>query len=739
MTHIILFICVLVLAVSGVQDGDWKHSSLLQKQGAFANMNGLYEIANPNQDARVQFSTDYSTKNVEYFEVYTLPIQTVYAEVYWTMQDPVLLPQDIITRFRNKTIAIVGYEADQVFKTPNGDVSVPIYWSYNHHYCAWILGANANLVYVPNSGHHNDHGLEGFWQVIGPETDTFIPNNQFISEGNGGEYRKSFHGYPEGYAQLLMSPTKFQIQPMQIDTHNRDYHGPGFKAGLLPKESLAPPGANYSGLLECPCTTRITKTWSMTYGTLFNNTCKTPVANASECFSALNILGLNVVQKQVISDKNLASGCSIIYQSDGNVTAMFNTLENSPKQCGSGNQLFGYTKSVVELSLTLDKSVPEGKVIINMTGPADVWFGVGFNAQIMADRPYVVVIDGNGVASEHKIGDHQPGSVLSPTQVKIVSSSVKNNLRTVILTREFKGVTSDHFTFDPTQSSIPFINAVGMTPEFSYHLTKAPATLVLSVLDTPTCVCNNGLKGWINGLAFEKYCAPEPVADLVAQQNPTCWIQTYQGGLSCCHHKNILLDADQPVDTRTDEIYLKFRFYFQEYKPATPSTPASHMNLHRFYFQTEAFAGEYDVPKCPEGIPPSECIHEITSRWQVKDMLDCTPGKDPHCMTSKNGFALIYAGGHCHAPSCISIELYNADTGELLCRQTPLWGTGSTNRFDEAGYLALPPCLWGSEEEGLVPPSILSLNTNLLSVKRNNNTVGHYGEMASWQMRGVFL
>ena len=59
--------------------------------------------------------------------------------------------------------------------------------------------------------------------------------------------------------------------------------------------------------------------------------------------------------------------------------------------------------------------------------------------------------------------------------------------------------------------------------------------------------------------------------------------------------------------------------------------------------------------------------------------------------------------------------------------------------FDELGYITLPPCLWGPEEEGLVPPTFLSFDTNLISVKRNNNTYTHYGEMASWQMRGVLV
>ena len=56
--------------------------------------------------------------------------------------------------------------------------------------------------------------------------------------------------------------------------------------------------------------------------------------------------------------------------------------------------------------------------------------------------------------------------------------------------------------------------------------------------------------------------------------------------------------------------------------------------------------------------------------------------------------------------------------------------------YDEEGYLALPPCLWG-DDEGLHPSILLPEKTELVSVKKNKNThQGHYGEMASWQMRG---
>ena len=59
--------------------------------------------------------------------------------------------------------------------------------------------------------------------------------------------------------------------------------------------------------------------------------------------------------------------------------------------------------------------------------------------------------------------------------------------------------------------------------------------------------------------------------------------------------------------------------------------------------------------------------------------------------------------------------------------------------FDELDYIAIPPCLWGPEEEGLTPPTFLSFDSNLLGIKKNNNTYAHYGEMAMWQMRGILV
>ena len=37
-----------------------------------------------------------------------------YGDVFWTMMDPVALDKGLVERFGEKTMAIVGYETDQV-------------------------------------------------------------------------------------------------------------------------------------------------------------------------------------------------------------------------------------------------------------------------------------------------------------------------------------------------------------------------------------------------------------------------------------------------------------------------------------------------------------------------------------------------------------------------------------------------------------------------------------------------
>ena len=49
-----------------------------------------------------------------------------------------------------------------------------------------------------------------------------LPTSAMFSDGNGGEYRKSFHAYAPPYAQVVESPAALAGAPMSIDTWNRD-------------------------------------------------------------------------------------------------------------------------------------------------------------------------------------------------------------------------------------------------------------------------------------------------------------------------------------------------------------------------------------------------------------------------------------------------------------------------------------------------------------------------------------
>jgi hypothetical protein len=91
---------------------------------------------------------------------------------------------------------------------------------------------------------------------------------------------------------------------------------------------------------------------------------------------------------------------------------------------------------------------------------------------------------------------------------------------------------------------------------------------------------------------------------LLQQNNPTCNSKQYVGGLSCCHHMRVMLDEDQSPGTGPLlQYHMKWRFWFQEYKPKTPTTPPSHYDLPRIYYQTEVRCSS--LPSSPPVSPPS--------------------------------------------------------------------------------------------------------------------------------------
>jgi len=182
------------------------------------------------------------------------------------------------------------------------------------------------------------------------------------------------------------------------------------------------------------------------------------------------------------------------------------------------------------------------------------------------------------------------------------------------------------------------------------------------------------------------------------------------------------LEQDSMIPDKTDVYFLKWRYYFQEYKPA----PVSHTHLHHWVFLIDEHVNDYEEECRNCG---SSSIGVISANLQAKDMgLEDVPASystiTPFVMTP-----------HCHAPSCIREQLWNKDTGELICSVDASYGSpsyGGTNEtFNEESYLTINPCLWGYQS-GLNPPLFLRPNTNLSAIKYFNNTYRHLGQMAQW-------
>jgi hypothetical protein len=81
-----------------------------------------YSISNPPGSTRGwvgkpgQYSTNFNENvkgPVEHFDVYG-EVRTKYSQVYWTRNTPINLPPELVARFAGKTMAITGYEIDQV-------------------------------------------------------------------------------------------------------------------------------------------------------------------------------------------------------------------------------------------------------------------------------------------------------------------------------------------------------------------------------------------------------------------------------------------------------------------------------------------------------------------------------------------------------------------------------------------------------------------------------------------------
>lgn len=190
------------------------------------NMNGDFILsATPGSDMSL-FPKSYSEYpgGAESFEVYSPPITTRYSQVWWAPLAPAPFPDHIVKQYAGKGMAIVGWEIDQVRKgagSKGEDVSVPISASYNHHYGVTMIGASARFRKIQLEGpddprakefSEGGHGGPLPWEQPHYSVEQVAPSASghpvkvAATSANGGEYRKTMHGFPPGYALVVDSP-----------------------------------------------------------------------------------------------------------------------------------------------------------------------------------------------------------------------------------------------------------------------------------------------------------------------------------------------------------------------------------------------------------------------------------------------------------------------------------------------------------------------------------------------------
>jgi hypothetical protein len=239
---------------------------------------------------------------------------------------------------------------------------------------------------------------------------------------------------------------------------------------------------------------------------------------------------------------------------------------------------------------------------------------------------------------------------------------------------------------------------------------------------------------------------------LLDEGNPSCAPRTYKGGLSCCYDNARLLNQEQlageaaSLVQHVELVRMKYRVYFTGFEP---NAAQAQLPVHALEWSllgcrmSECIHPEFDVPPAPRGVPAApEAVHHLESSILVRDLFTsvdrpCDFERDANCVPlemAPAGVALVYANFHCHPPACLDAGLWNDETGELICQVTAVYGKGDS-AADDAGYHRVPPCLWGSTEDGLRPPPMLSLDTRLRGSMRSNSTYGQYGMMGIWMLR----
>ncbi len=108
---------------------------------------------------------------------------------------------------------------------------------------------------------------------------------------------------------------------------------------------------------------------------------------------------------------------------------MFNLINGQ----GTGHAFTTFSSPGTQVAV----GIANGIATIDLCGPSDVWYGVGFGTHSMSGAYAIIVYkdSGNVAVAEYTLGNYQRGSPLGTSTITKASESVENGKLCVKVTR----------------------------------------------------------------------------------------------------------------------------------------------------------------------------------------------------------------------------------------------------------------------------------------------------------------
>jgi hypothetical protein len=183
------------------------------------------------------------------------------------------------------------------------------------------------------------------------------------------------------------------------------------------------------------------------------------------------------------------------------------------------SHLFAQTSStgmqtlLSNLSAEIEVNGTTDRTTLTISGPSNVWFGIGFGAQSMAGNVDIFMSDGSGNIRDAFSTSKQVPPADAQQDWVLVSNNTSGSTRTIVANRPNDTGDVKDFVFSSSASSISVIYARGNTSEFGQH-SGGPSNRYFAVLELSATAGISEAKR----LDFEM--SPNPASEEITIQLP---------------------------------------------------------------------------------------------------------------------------------------------------------------------------------------------------------------------------